>query len=272
MSNTSASGTANSEIVTRCPTCQTAFRVTSEQLKTANGMVRCGKCIGVFNALEHQLATPTEHATEAKTTQPVLLIDQQHPEESDHELALPRLTALIHNEFAEQQPKPQPSNTLRILLSRLTAVFLGAMLLAGQYIYFFSAELSRNQGYRQILINGCHYIGCEIDPYRDLSQLSINTFIIQTHPTQPGAVVVDMLIENTARFRQPYPRIKVRFDDLQGQLIGQRTFSPEEYIVQQSPRGSVAVRNISSGRQAHVSFNLVDPGLSAVNYLVELTE
>jgi predicted Zn finger-like uncharacterized protein len=264
------SDTVSSAIVTRCPTCQTAFRVTSEQLETANGMVRCGKCIGVFNAPEHQLITPIEQSTEIKSTEPDLLSDQQQTRESEEEQALPRLTALIHNEFTEQQVKSEPSNRLRFLFSRLTAVALGALLLAGQSVYFFSAELSRNQDYRQIMINSCHYIGCEIDSYRDLNQLSINTFIIQTHPTQSGAVVVDMLIENTARFRQPYPRIKVRFEDLQGQLIGQRTFSPEEYIAQQFPKGSIAVRNISSGRQAHVSFSLVDPGLSAVNYLVEL--
>ena len=39
-------------MLTRCPHCQTAFRVTSEQLKLRQGQVRCGECRGVFNALE----------------------------------------------------------------------------------------------------------------------------------------------------------------------------------------------------------------------------
>jgi predicted Zn finger-like uncharacterized protein len=39
-------------MLTRCPHCQTAFRVTSEQLKLRQGQVRCGECRGVFDALE----------------------------------------------------------------------------------------------------------------------------------------------------------------------------------------------------------------------------
>lgn len=39
-------------MLTRCPHCQTAFRVTSEQLKVRQGKVRCGSCREVFDALE----------------------------------------------------------------------------------------------------------------------------------------------------------------------------------------------------------------------------
>lgn len=38
---------------TRCPTCSTVFRATSEQLRLKAGKVRCGNCQGVFNAFEH---------------------------------------------------------------------------------------------------------------------------------------------------------------------------------------------------------------------------
>ncbi len=39
-------------MLTRCPHCETAFRVTPEQLKARNGLARCGSCHGVFNALD----------------------------------------------------------------------------------------------------------------------------------------------------------------------------------------------------------------------------
>lgn len=39
-------------MLTRCPHCQTRFRVTPEQLKARQGQVRCGACQGVFNALD----------------------------------------------------------------------------------------------------------------------------------------------------------------------------------------------------------------------------
>lgn len=46
--------TANDNI-TRCPQCATAFRVTPEVLQVANGSVRCGSCLRVFNARAHLL-------------------------------------------------------------------------------------------------------------------------------------------------------------------------------------------------------------------------
>ncbi|AMC33433.1 DUF3426 domain-containing protein [Janthinobacterium sp. B9-8] len=38
--------------ITRCPNCQTAFRVTEAQLQAHRGKVRCGRCAFVFNAKE----------------------------------------------------------------------------------------------------------------------------------------------------------------------------------------------------------------------------
>ncbi len=39
--------------VTRCPHCQTSFRVRDEHLSRAGGKVRCGSCLQVFNCTEH---------------------------------------------------------------------------------------------------------------------------------------------------------------------------------------------------------------------------
>lgn len=39
-------------MLTRCPACQTVFRITPEQLKARQGRVRCGGCRHVFNALD----------------------------------------------------------------------------------------------------------------------------------------------------------------------------------------------------------------------------
>ena len=44
---------------TRCPHCQTIFRVTPEQLKARAGKVRCGHCQSVFNALDSLLDEET---------------------------------------------------------------------------------------------------------------------------------------------------------------------------------------------------------------------
>ena len=52
---------------TRCPHCQTAFRITPEQLKARVGKVRCGQCQTVFNALDNLLDAESGAAKTADT-------------------------------------------------------------------------------------------------------------------------------------------------------------------------------------------------------------
>ena len=51
-----------SNMVTRCPQCHTSFRVTEDHLKLANGAVRCGSCLLVFQARQHWI-NPTAETT-----------------------------------------------------------------------------------------------------------------------------------------------------------------------------------------------------------------
>ena len=53
---------------TRCPDCQTVFRVTPEQLKARAGKVRCGHCQSVFNALDSLLDEQSAVTAPAQTT------------------------------------------------------------------------------------------------------------------------------------------------------------------------------------------------------------
>ena len=43
-------------MITECPYCKTEFRITEQQLKLADGMVRCGLCHKTFNALAQSQA------------------------------------------------------------------------------------------------------------------------------------------------------------------------------------------------------------------------
>ncbi|WP_153110933.1 DUF3426 domain-containing protein [Propionivibrio limicola] len=60
---------------TRCPECQTTFRVTPEQLKARAGKVRCGQCSHVFNALDYLL----DEEPAARPVAPVATITQPAP-------------------------------------------------------------------------------------------------------------------------------------------------------------------------------------------------
>jgi predicted Zn finger-like uncharacterized protein len=54
-------------MVTRCPKCSTAFRITEAQLESAKGAVRCGSCLHVFKA---QSSLVTKSGADAKKETP----------------------------------------------------------------------------------------------------------------------------------------------------------------------------------------------------------
>jgi predicted Zn finger-like uncharacterized protein len=59
-------------LLTRCPDCDTTFRVTEDTLRKANGQVRCGRCASVFNAYAelHDPAAKSFEAEPAPTPPP----------------------------------------------------------------------------------------------------------------------------------------------------------------------------------------------------------
>lgn len=55
-------------MITRCPHCGTAFRVTPEQLRLRQGRVRCGQCMTSFDALASLAEDTDELADDNQTT------------------------------------------------------------------------------------------------------------------------------------------------------------------------------------------------------------
>ena len=52
-------------LITRCPACQTMFRVVPDQLRISEGWVRCGQCDEVFDASQNLFQEPAVSAPES---------------------------------------------------------------------------------------------------------------------------------------------------------------------------------------------------------------
>jgi predicted Zn finger-like uncharacterized protein len=78
---------------TRCPDCQTTFRVTPEQLKARAGKVRCGQCRSAFNALDSLL---DEAGTDALPVS-----------RNSSRSVLPETSAFAVNRSSITEPSPQ---------------------------------------------------------------------------------------------------------------------------------------------------------------------
>ncbi len=82
------------DMLTRCPQCKTSFRITSAQLKTARGAVRCGSCLSIFKADENlvnndisstqqELSEITADPNTSLTTEPKVKINALSPSKLD---------------------------------------------------------------------------------------------------------------------------------------------------------------------------------------------
>lgn len=89
--------------LTRCPQCQTIFRLTANQLKKAKGKVRCGSCSLVFNAQGHLLNSPQAPVAAKPTSSPAATPPAPKPN-------LPKEDEFfdLYAKPAAATPKPKP--------------------------------------------------------------------------------------------------------------------------------------------------------------------
>lgn len=422
-----------SSLQTRCPNCQTRFRVTGEQLSVARGKVRCGNCLEVFNAIEHQVqvdtpkagkpsgtgATPDKPASTKATGAPVesgfsasddmddefifadnpdedaaegryagtrQLFDEEElsdsfrsideksgpafevdddaekAEEVDESWAEAILSEETRSRPAqgkgqpktrpkpepESEPEPEPTfrkqpeqkpetgveaefpfevepapepagkasqpppsgpapdfsledsgqpgqtfsaetftpehftpdltyrdlgrepisvagrqsnGKLRAILWSLVILGLLGTLVA-QVTWFQFDRLSAIPELRPFYEKGCELAGCELKPLVDVTQIQSRKLVVRTDPENRNSLIVDAVIINRAEFAQPFPAIALTFSNLNGDVVAQSVFPPEDYLAGEGQE----LENMPSDTPVRITINIRDPGKDAVNY------
>lgn len=256
---------------THCPHCDTYFRVTSEQLKRAHGEVRCGRCFGTFNALQHLIDEPpanTERPAPAETgqaggAQPTL---QENGTAKAVESLPPTSGAAIRRDHPQQliealQVQEGGSGGKRLLWGLLSLPLL--LLLAAQYAYFNLEQLSQNPQLRPALVVLCQVVDCEVPMVRAPQQITLTQRDIRSHPDSRDILLVKATMVNEAGFTQPFPVVELVLHDITGHPIAGRRFLPGEYLV--DPSLDVAA-GFSDHSSATIVLELIDPGAEAVGF------
>lgn len=243
-------------MLTRCPTCSTAFRVTPEQLKARAGKVRCGHCKAVFNALESlEDAPPVAEAAPAPPSEsepvPAAAIEAAPAVESPAadaampESAPPEPSAVetgtetvetgavdILLEDIETTEEPPPASRRGTYAWAAAGVLALALLLA-QAVYVFRAELALSQpDWRPQLEELCSQLGCDIPLPRKTDLVSIEASDLHPDPQQKNLLVLAATLKNRAPFVQEYPHLEVTLTDTRDQPMLRRVFAPAEYLAE----------------------------------------
>jgi predicted Zn finger-like uncharacterized protein len=216
-------------LVTRCPSCATAFRVQPGQLAAHKGQVRCGKCSTVFDgivALVHE--APASSLAEAAAHAP----ENEAPQEKDE---APAFMA---------QPRP-PRRALW-----WTLIVLAASALIAQAVLHYRSEIAAGlPAARAPLKQACRLLGCEMRLPRQVKLLSIDSYEVRPDPRREGAIVLNAVIRNRAPFAQEYPALQLTLTDEANREVVSRSLMPLEYLEAERARELMA-RGIEAGGEA----------------------
>ncbi len=207
-------------LFTRCPACQTTFRITVDVLRKADGEVRCGRCDSIFHAFDglpkRQPESPqaTEPVAAGWSTDSFVILEDRDLDASEPD--------------GSQDTAPQQARPYRWLAGSMVLV----VILSLQATHFFRAELANQPVIGPLVRSGYSALGSEITPKWDLEQYKILDW---TATTEPGAGDDDTLtitarIRNDGPAAQPYPNIRLELKDRWEQTVGRRSFEPAEYL------------------------------------------
>lgn len=241
--------------ITRCPNCRTAFRTTPAQLSIANGRVRCGACLTVFNATDNG---PEDTIRARMAELDLSEIPEQERLEPENLTSLDRVRDSLELPLA-------PGN--RRMLQRIGQSLLALLLifsLALQYLWHNRLVLAQDPDRRHLAGFACSLLRCELPPLSDIAALSGEDLLIRSHPEQEGMLVFALTIGNTAAFAQPFPTIELVFRDTNQNDVARLLITPADYL----PEVLGHQRLMDSGSTFQLQHDLEDPGEHAINYEV----
>jgi len=102
--------------LTQCPHCLTSFRVTDKQLDAADGLVRCGACLGIFSAAANRITVKQPYDATAEREEHPAEWDDDTPADEDDDAELPDdglEEEVLEDELTREEPTAETAEVLR---------------------------------------------------------------------------------------------------------------------------------------------------------------
>jgi predicted Zn finger-like uncharacterized protein len=283
---------------TRCPHCDTVFRVTPQQLQVSSGQVRCGRCQEVFDAFSTLTSrlpggTLEEAAIGAsRPEQPAGPEWDECPEPSDElpagvlmarEPAPPPPARAAASAYVPPVPDGAREPEILTLPPELfgaaasppgrrwpwvIACLLGVLALGTQAAWFFPGEIAlRLPTLRPLLVQYCALTGCRVQLPRVPDLLFIEASDLQLlDPAHPNEVLLTATVRNRAAFEQALPLLELTLTDGANRTAARKVFQPAEYL----GTNLGADEGIGAGREVSVRLYLDTGDLKAAGYRLYL--
>lgn len=246
-------------MITRCPSCRTRFRVSTEQLAVRAGQVRCGKCGRIFDALEYLIEENALAAESAVTQEPIAVasavVETQEP--ITVASAVAEAQAMDFDAGISEPLIPAPTKPASVETDAefgadsfdfgpiaaadstgrprrwpwlLGAILLLLVLLAQAAYQYRSAIIVLFPEVKPYAAKLCANLGCELPLPRRIELTSIEASDLQADTTNPNIMVLTATLKNRAIFDQQLPMLELTLTNAQDQPLVRRVLTPQDYI------------------------------------------
>ncbi len=237
-------------MITRCPACATAFRVTESQLRARGGQVRCGRCGALFDALaalgpgsSGRASLPRIDAPPASTA-PIMLDTEK-------------------DATFDFGPRPHRRSSR---LWWLGSAFLVIATVA-QVAYRYRGEIAVLLPEAKPLIHGvCAELGCDVPLPRRAELLGIESSDLQADSILPSVMVLTATLRNRAGFIQAFPALELTLTNAQDQTVARRVLMPRDY----APQGTGQEPGFAAGGELQIRVHIEAAALKPTGYRLYL--
>lgn len=217
-------------MVTRCPQCATAFRVTMAQLEARQGQVRCGRCDSVFDARKTLSAEP-----DPRTAPQPHVAEKSVAAEPGEEIRSAAATPqpLEHDSTAPALELDFGPRKWRTSWLWWPASALALLALAAQAAFYFRGEIALvYPQVKPLLKEFCSDLGCEVPLPKRPELMSIESSDLQADPANPGVMVLSATLRNRAAFPQEHPALELTLTDDRDQALSRRVLNARDFLGQ----------------------------------------
>jgi hypothetical protein len=180
-----------------------------------------------------QAATPDEDAQAAARIPPTAVV----------------VSAAGHDRPARMLPRGWTLATAPVLF----VVLVVQSLLADR------TQLAADAHWRPVVVAACHVLPCTVPPWHEPEAFTMLDRNVRA--ARPGVLHVTANFRNDARWAQPWPSMLLTLSDADGRIVGERLFTPVEYLGREPTQNRLA-----SGQRASVSMDIVEPARDVVAF------
>ncbi|GJM09285.1 MAG: hypothetical protein DHS20C11_15610 [Lysobacteraceae bacterium] len=269
----------------QCPECDALYVLRAAELSAAGGMLRCGRCGVVFDALERlRDGTPASENLRLKS----IAGEAPPPTLEPWQSTLSPLNDEVDDLFLQSRPQrplkftteeeqaisDEESAPIELGVKRPTrkahntnawwAVSTVVLLLAllAQSLYGWRETWYYHPMTADYAKSVCETLGCTIPLRRDPSVIRMVDRSIRRHPSVDDALMITATLVNDGPHPVAFPILEISLSGLDGRPMALRRFQPEQYL-----DASIAFeQGMPSNSFTPVVFETVDPGSDAVAF------